>query len=41
MEQKWLTVIRTQTHLVRNTTYTAKGIFGPSSPRAFNSYAAL
>jgi len=25
---------RTQTHLVRNSTYTAKGIFVPSSPRA-------
>jgi len=34
MEQKWLTLLRTQNQLVRNSTYTAKGIFVPSSPRA-------
>ena len=29
MEQKWLTVLKTQTYVVRNSIYTAKGTFVP------------
>jgi hypothetical protein len=37
MQQKWLTVLRTKIHLVRNCTYTTKGAYFPSSPRAIIS----
>jgi len=41
MEQKWLTMLRTQTNLVRNSTYSAKGTFVPPAPCYNISYAAL
>jgi hypothetical protein len=37
VEQKWLNVLRTETPLLRNCTYTAKGTFVPSSTLAIIS----